>query len=178
MAAKAKKKDTTTSKKVAAAKARKRAKAQAPPRVLSPGEEVRLPLKVHNQFTGYDPRSLREEGPARPIEGIILSIREIASGQLVPLASGDFNQYVLEVLHNRSFDPSFASSQNAGRVGREERPQAAALWEKVRTLLRQMAQERKLISLADGSLPSSPVVGLLDGWRVVKVRADQIEVPE
>jgi len=147
------------------------------PRLLAPGEAIRLPLRAHNQFPGYDPRLLREEGPSRPIEGIVLSIREIASGQLVPLASGNLSQYVLEVLHNRSFDASFSSSHNAGRATAGEPPQASAVWERVRALLREMAAERKLVSISDGSISSSPLGTLLDGWRVVKVRADQIEVP-
>lgn len=171
------KKDTATSKKIAAAKARKRTTAKAPAQVLSLGEEVRLSLRAHNQFLGYDPRLLEEEGPSRAIEGLVLSIRELATGRLLPLASGNFGQYVLEVLHNRSFDPAFASLQNAGKtIG--EKPQATPMWTKVRDTLRQMAAEHKLISLSDGSLSASPLVGLLDGWRVVKVRADQIEIVE
>ncbi|NIM06429.1 MAG: hypothetical protein GTO55_08515 [Armatimonadetes bacterium] len=172
------KKDTAASKKVAAAKSRKRTPVKRSPKVLAPGEEIRLSLRTHNQFTGYDPRLLREEGPSRPIEGIILSIREIASGQLVPLASSDFGRYVLEVLHNRSFDPSCASAENAPSGATGDRPQAAPLWEKVRSTLRAMTKERRLVSLTDGSLSSSPLATMLDGWRIVKVRADQIEVPE
>jgi hypothetical protein len=173
-----KKKDTTTSKKVASAKGRKRRAPKAAPRVLALGEEVRLSLSIHNQFAGYDPRRFREEGPSRPIEGIILSIREIATGQLLPLASGDYSKYVIEVLHNRSFDPSFASKQNAERMSAGERPQASPLWEKVRAALRQMAKERQLVSLADGSFSSSPLAGMLDGWRVIKMRANEIEAAE
>ena len=171
-------KDTTASKKIAAAKARKNAETQGPQLPISPGEVVRLSLRSHNEYAGYDPRLLREEGPSRPIEGIVLSIREVATGSLVALAAGDFKKYVVEVIHTRSFDPAFGSLQNAGKVSAGERAKRGPLWDKMRNTLRQMAAEHKLISLADGSLNTSPLNEMLDGWRIVKVRADQIEVAE
>ncbi len=172
-----KKRASTASKKVAAARAKRRPSARSAPLILAPGEVVRLPLREHNRFAGYDPRHLQgEEASGWPIEGIILSLREISSGQLVPLASGDPGRYVLEVLHSRSFDPSFASVQNAGRAAAPG--QTSPIWAKVRALLSSLAAERKLVSLADGSLASSSLASLLDGWRIIKVRADEVEVPE
>jgi hypothetical protein len=173
-----KKPASTATKKVAAAKTTRRKKVSSALKMLNPGDAVRLSLRIHNQYAGYDPRLLREEGASRQIEGIVLSIREIATGKLVPLATGNFNQYVLEIIHNRSFDPTFASLQNAGKVVPGERNRISPLWQKVQLGLRQMAKERKLISLADGSFSASPINALLDGCRIVKVRADEVEPPE
>lgn len=169
---------SAASKKVVAAKTRQRASARQAPQMLAPGDEVRLPLRIHNRFAGYDPRLLREDAPSRQIEGLVLSIRDIATGQLVPLASGEFSQYVVEVLHNRSFDASFSSVANAGKATMGMRPQNAPAWAKVKSVLKQLGAERKLVSTADNSINTSPLTELLDGWRVVKVKADQLEMPE
>lgn len=162
------------SKKIAAAKAKKRPRVNVQPRMLAPGDEVRVPLRVHNSYPGYDPRSLAEDVPTRAIEGIILSIRDIATGHLVPLATGNFDQYVLEIIHNRSFDAAFGSQQNSSKMPPGSPPQASPLWNKSCMLIKQLAAERKLISSADGSVYKSPLANLLDGWRIVKVRADQV----
>ncbi len=53
------KKASAASKKVVAAKTRQRASARQAPQMLAPGDEVRLPLRIHNRFAGYDPRLLR-----------------------------------------------------------------------------------------------------------------------
>jgi hypothetical protein len=168
---------STASKKVVAAKAARRP-APTGARLLAPGDEVRLPLRIHNRVHGYDPRLLREDVPSRAIEGLVLSVREIATGKLVPLASGEFSQYVLEVLHNRSFDAIFSSTQNAGKSTMGQRPQNTPMWARVKSALHQMGAERKLISLADGTLNASPLATMLDGWRIVKVRANEIEAVE
>jgi|WetSurMetagenome_2_1015567.scaffolds.fasta_scaffold410476_2 hypothetical protein len=173
-----KKPASTATKKVAAAKVAKSKKTKNPLTLLAPGDAVRLSLRVHNRFSGYDPRQKREDSTSRQIEGIILAIREIATGKLAALASGDFSQYVLEVIHNRSFDPSFASTQNAGKVIPGERGRISPLWQKVQQAIKQMAKEHKLVSISGGGFSGSPISGLLDGFRVVKVRADEIEALE
>jgi hypothetical protein len=169
---------SSATKKVATAKTTRRKKVTNTLKLLAPGDIVRLSLKIHNQYAGYDPRLLREEGVGRQIDGIVLSIREIATGKLVPLASGKFSEYVLEIIHNRSFDPTFASLQNAGKVIPGERGRISPLREKVQQLLRQMAKERKLLSISDKTFSASPVGNLLDGCRVIKVRADEVEASE
>jgi hypothetical protein len=173
------KKASSASKKVVAAKARRRSASKSKEqRMLAPGQEVRLPLRVHNLFAGYNPRLLREDVPSRQIEGLVLSIREIATGKMVGLAVGDFDKYVIEVIHNRSFDASFASTGNAGKATMGERPQNTKMWAKLKATLHQMGQERKLVSTTDDSFAKSALPELLDGWRVVKVRASEIEAVE
>jgi len=46
---------------------------------------------------------------------------------------------------------------------------------RLRELLTEMAAKKKYISVVSGGLAEEPLLSLLDGWRVVKVRAERVQ---
>jgi hypothetical protein len=100
-------------------------------------------------------------------EGIVCSIREIATGKLVAKTRAPLHQYVFEVLHDRTFRPAFSSTSNVGAAKGTGEPGRSSAWRRVREMLREMSARNEFL------VPGSEAVfgSLLDGWRVVKVRA-------
>lgn len=146
----------------------------APPPVVSVGDAVVMQVGEVNQIGRYDPRLARADSGAEATEGIVCSIREITTGKLVGKTKGDLTGYVLEVLHQRTFRPQFSSNRNVAgmRGGGADSPARA----KLQALLRQIAQANRFVSHASGGLPNEVFGPLLDGWRVIKVRAQMVEV--
>lgn len=136
------------------------------------GDHVRLPVGVENEVVNYR-LSSRQEGRANPIQGLLLSIRDIKTGQLVAVAAGDPGQYVFEVLQDRSFQAGFASDHNVakGAVRVSDNP----VWNRLRSAMRQKTSRGELGSQATGLMNQSPINTTLDGWRMVKVRSRAIE---
>jgi len=146
---------------------------------LSVGDEVRVPAGAPNLFSRYTLPTGSWQRSAPLIQGIICSIRHLPTGRLVAKTTLAINQYVLEVLHDQSFQEGFASAGNAASAGRpSDRITQNPLWQRVRQSLADLAAQGQLVSQAAGTLYSSPVASLLDGWRVVKVWAEQIEPAE
>jgi len=142
------------------------------------GDAIRLPAESRNQMARYDPRIARAARGGEAIEGIACSIRDIATGKLVPMTHGNLEGYVLEVLHNRTFTLQFSSSKNTGGPRGPDRVTDNPSWKRLRTLLRAMASQQQLLSAASGGLSREPLSSLLDGWRVIKVRAELVELVE
>ncbi len=150
----------------------KRARRRTP---VGVGDVVRLPSDIHNEIKRYDPRMARAARAPEGIEGIVCSIRNIATGKLVPRTRGDLNGFVVEVLHTHTFHFQFSSDKNraglAGPVAATDSP----LLHKIRALLAEMVARKKLVSGASGLLSEEPFASLLDGWRVVKMTAEAVE---
>jgi hypothetical protein len=163
-------------------KAKKKTKPTPRPRAakgpdpVGVGDAVRMPTEASNTFRHYDPRQEIAGRGAGAIEGLVCAVREVATGKLVAKTKGPLSGYVLEVLHDRTFHPQFSGNINSGGpkgpiVAREN-----AKWARIRGSLTEMAKSGKLVSQASGALGAEPFAGLLDGWRVVKLHADLVEL--
>jgi len=176
----------TTRKKPTSLRSKKKPKSKGKPKArpkrplvrVAVGDAVRLPADTSNQMARYDPGFLGAARGAEAIEGIVCSIRQISSGKLVPVTQGKLQGYVLEVLHSHTFAPQFSSTRNTGGPRGPERVSDSPSWKRLRVLLREMASERQFVSAAPGGLAREPFASLLDGWRVIKVRAEVIELVE
>ena len=144
--------------------------APGPPAVVAVGDWVLV-----RSSDGSGPVGLRIEGDGEATEGIVCSIREIASGKLVAKTKGEPGGYLLEVLHHRTFRPQFSSNRNTGVSGRAQALQNVP-WARLREILRESAKQHRLYSYASGGLPNEVFGSLLDGWRVVRVRAASVEL--
>ena len=120
------------------------------------------------------PSGLRIEGDGEATEGIVCSIREIATGKLVAKTKQEPERYLLEVLHQRTFRSQFSSSRNTGGPGVQALRSPA--WSRLRQILQESAKQRRFYSYASGGLPNEVFGSLLDGWRVVRVRAAAVEL--
>lgn len=135
---------------------------------LAIGDHVRLRAVNLNQHSSQATTS-RE-----PLEGLVLAIREISSGKLVTQTKGDSTKYVVEIVSDHSFSTRYASQRNAPRGS--DKPSTTAAWRRLATALRDGATTDKLYSTAlPNLLTDSPLAGMLDGWRVVKVWSDALE---
>jgi hypothetical protein len=81
----------------------------------------------------------------------------------------------LEIVHNQTFRPFLSSDRNTGGVRGPEEVTANPLWVKLRGLLREMADRKQLVASASEGLSQDPLRTLLDGWRVVKVKAQHAD---
>jgi hypothetical protein len=141
---------------------------------LAVGDHVRLKSRAANQHQSFQLTRDEMSTQYEPVDGIILSIREIASGRLLAQSAGDLDGYVVELLNERTFSPRYASQRNAPRG--TDHPTAAPGWDKLRQALRDAADGGVLYS---SSLPTlfteSPLAKVLDGWKVLRVRSREIE---
>lgn len=142
------------------------------------GDVVRFPAEARNLIGRYDPAVARGARAADAIEGIVCSIRSIATGKLIPKTRGDLSGHVLEIMHDQTFQLHYASDRNTGGARGPENVRENPVWQRVREVLREMASGKQLISAASGGLGQEPLHSLLDGWRVVKVKAEYVESAE
>ena len=142
------------------------------------GDAVRFPAEARNQIGRYDPHTARAARGAEGIEGIVCSIRDIGTGKLVGKSRGDLSGFVLEVLHHQTFQLHYASDRNTGGPRGPENVKENPTWLRVREVLREMSANNQLVSVATGGLSEEPVRPLLDGWRIVKVKAEYVESAE
>lgn len=149
--------------------AKRKAKAVVVPLVVAVGDWV----LVRADSSGL-PSGLRTEGDGEAAEGIVCSIREIATGKLVAKTRDEPGGYLLEVLHQQTFRSQFSSSRNAGGPGVQGLRSPA--WSKLRQILQDSAKQRRLYSYGSGALPNEVFGSLLDGWRVLRVRAAAVEL--
>lgn len=138
------------------------------------GDAVRIPADVHNLIGRYDPKAAQEQRGA-VIEGIVSSIRQIATGRLVPKTSGDLSGYVLEVVHTQTFRLHYASDRNTGGPRGPEDVRENPVWRRLRDALRELAASKRLVSVSASGMSDQSLRSLLDGWRVVKVKAQHVE---
>ena len=138
------------------------------------GDAVRIPAEVRNMIGRYDPKAAAERrGDA--IEGIVCSIRQIATGKLVPKSSGDLSGYVIEVVHSQTFRLHYGSDRNTGGPRGPEDVRENTVWLRLRSALRELTASKKLVSLSAGGVSDESLRAFLDGWRVVKVKAQHVE---
>jgi hypothetical protein len=149
---------------------------------------VTVPGEAHNLIGRYDPRAAGLPRGGALIEGVVCSIREIATGRLVAKTKGPLERYVIELVHDLTFSPQFSSARGSAplREGALERTGVLSIgsgkaptevvknpmWLRLRSLLRAMAESNQLVSVASGGLAGDSFRQLLDGWRVVKVKAE------
>ena len=138
------------------------------------GDEVRLAADVRNEYSRYE-HAPGNERTREPVDGLVVAIREISSGQRVKVAAGDARRYVFDVMHNQTFDPRFSSKGNAqdASAGRVQDSQA---FTRVQSALRERSGKSE--QSADELLLNPPLSALLDGWRLVRVCAGRVEVKE
>lgn len=142
---------------------------------ISVGDQVRVPLEAENAYVGYQIPADRRRATGEPIEGLVCSIRNVSTGQLVKTASGNMSDYVFEILHSHSFSPRFASEHNVGGSKAPRLVQEYETWLKVRQALRDLAAKGELLSDARGELAEQVLAPHLDGWRLVKMRSAVME---
>jgi len=137
------------------------------------GDEVRVPAEVHNEFARYGclPSA---QGAREPVDGLIVSIREISSGEPVKVAAGDPRRYVFDLLHSQTFDPRVSSKSNsqgvvAGRI------QDSPAFAQVQRTLRERARKNPPIRAYD-MLSQPPFSDLLDGWRLMRFCSAHVNV--
>jgi len=139
------------------------------------GDEVRVPADARNEFARYE-HSPGREGTREPIDGIIVTIREISSGRRVKVAAGDPDRYVFELLDDRTFDPRVSSKANSQGVT-ARRIQDGPAFGQVQQALREHPGATQRAS-GDDMLRQPPFSAILDGWRLVRVCAAHVEVKE
>jgi hypothetical protein len=146
------------------------------PASISVGDEIRVPVEVVKQLRASESqRSMADRG-GEGIEGLVCSIRDIASGKLVTKTHGALEGFILEVLHDRTFHPQFSSARNTGGPKGPIEVHRNPTWLRMRDALQKMATSEELTALTSGGAAAEPFASLLDGWRVVKLRASVAEV--
>jgi hypothetical protein len=140
---------------------------------LEIGDHVRLLTRAANHHSsavagGVTPATIRE-----PVDGLVLAIRAVKTGQLMTKTADSMDSYVIEMLVDNTFNPRMASTRNVART--VERPTAAPNWKRIRTNLRDAAANGQLFSVAhENFLAEGPFGKLLDGWKVVKVWSSDV----
>ena len=157
---------------------RQPARKPGPPPVVSVGDSVLIQAGESGRPGASEARPAGLESALQGMEGLVCAIREIATGRLVGKTAGPLEGYVLEVLHQRTFRPEFSSNRNTGGARGPTPVAGGPAWAKVRELLRDMSRRSQFISQASGQFSGEPFDSLLDGWRVVKVRAQMVELGE
>ena len=140
---------------------------------ISVGDHVRLKSFMVNQHGSYQVDSSQFASRREPVNGLVLSIRDVKTGQLVASTKGKLEGFVFELLFDNTFSPRFASLRNAPRSA--DRATATPNWRRMRALLRELAEKGQYVStsMPDFNTESS-VAKLLDGWKIVKIHSDEI----
>lgn len=150
----------------------KRQRRQTP---VAVGDGVRLPVETPNLISRYDPKLARGARGAEGIEGIVCSIRDIRTGKLVAKTRGGLTGFVLEILHAHTFGLQYSSERNTSGASGSGAPSDSPVWLRLRGLLQELASRRELVSASSGVLSQAPFAELLDGWRVVKMKAEAVD---
>ena len=152
----------------------KAAKKLPMPRAIAVGDAVMLPAGVHNQIRRYDARVTLGGRGTEAVSGLVCSIRQVATGKLTAKTRGDLGGYVLEILHSRTFQPQFSSETNTGGAKGPEVVSDNPSWSRLRNLLRQQAEKKQFVSYGSGNVAQEVFGPLLDGWRLVKMKAELV----
>lgn len=143
---------------------------------ISVGDEIRVPVEVAKQLRPSEPQRSLTDRSSEGIEGLVCSIREISTGKFVAKTHGALEGFMLEVLNDRTFHPQFSSARNTGGPRGPVEVHRNPTWVRMRDALQKMADRQELTSLTGGGAAIEPFASLLDGWRVVKLRASVAEV--
>jgi hypothetical protein len=159
---------------------RRRARKPAPvrARTVAIGEVVRLLARPENLIGRCDPTAARPAPGHREIRGIVCAIREVASGKLAMKTRGSLGKYVLEILQDLTFDKQYSSAQNTGAARGAFEPAVSPAWGRVREMV------KEAVGRASQARPAAVLLGedsfrrSLDGWRLVRVRAESMVTEE
>lgn len=140
---------------------------------VSVGDHVRLTTRADNQHQSYQINSSQVAFLREPADGLILSIRDISTGNLIASTKERMDKYVVELIFDNTFNPRYASLRNVART--IERVTAAPSWRRMQVILRDMAGKGQLISTAAPNfVADGPQAKLLDGWKVIKVYSNEL----
>jgi hypothetical protein len=140
---------------------------------LAIGDHIRLKTRASNHHGTYNIEASQVAYSREPADGLILSIRDVHSGQLVAKTTGDLLQYVIEMVFDNTFSSKYASTKNAPRSA--DRVTATPLWRIIRTTLRDIATKGELLSTATPNFfTEGPLAMKLDGWKVIKVYSTEV----
>ena len=153
-------------------KPREAAKKMPVPRAIAVGDAVMLPAGVLNQIRRYDAHATLGGRGTEAVSGLVCSIRQVATGKFTAKTRGDLEGYVLEILHSRTFQTEFSSKTNTGGAKSSEVVSDNPSWSRLRSLLKQQAKSKQLASYGSGNVAREVFGTLLDGWRLVKIKAE------
>ncbi len=139
------------------------------------GDVVRMPSEIVSELEQF---GLKRELFGRnvdAVEGIVCSIRDITSGKLLAKTRGALEGFMVEILQDRTFLPQYSANRNSGGPKGTNVVRENPNWLRVRNLLIEMAGRNELMSQASGGFGSETFANLLDGWRVVKLRANLVQ---
>ncbi|MBE9565273.1 MAG: hypothetical protein IMF16_00795 [Proteobacteria bacterium] len=153
-------------------KPREAAKKMPVPRAIAVGDAVMLPAGVLNQIRRYDAHATLGGRGTEAVSGLVCSIRQVATGKFTAKTRGDLEGYVLEILHSRTFQTQFSSKTNTGGAKSSEVVSDNPSWSRLRSLLKQQAESKQLASYGSGNVAREVFGTLLDGWRLVKMKAE------
>jgi hypothetical protein len=144
---------------------------------LAIGDQVRLTMRAANMHQSYKVIDQAVAPDREPVDGIIFAIRDISKGTLVASTEGDFDNYVIEILFDRTFNPRYADYSNAPKT--VDRPSSAPRYIGVKKALKDAAEKGVFYSTSNQELwADSPLVKHLKGWKIIKVRSNEIETME
>ncbi len=143
---------------------------------IAVGDVVRMPTEIASELAEHGLSRDRFGRNVDAVEGIVCSIRDISSGKLLAKTRGELDGYMLEILQDRTFLPQFSANKNSGGPKGTAVVRENPNWVRVRNVLLDMTGRSELISQASGGFGSEPFSALLDGWRVVKLRANLVVV--
>jgi len=136
------------------------------------GDHVRLQSRAVNRHKSSRLAESESATLLEPVEGLILTIRDISSGRLVKQATGTLENYVIEIVYDHTFNTRYASLRNAPRASTES-PVNMPGWKRLCVALRSAADRDQFYSTTSPTmLTDSPLASLLDGWKVVKIRSN------
>jgi len=145
--------------------------------VLAIGDHIRLKTRAANQHGTYNIEDAQVAYSLEPADGLVLSIRDISSGQLLPTTKGSLDNYVIEMVFDNTFNSKYASTKNAPRS--VDRVTATPLWRVIRTTLKETAARGELLSTSTPNFFSEgPLATKLDGWKVIKVHSMEVTLLE
>ena len=170
----------TTRKQSAKKKVSRARRARKPPRArtVAVGQVVRLLAGAGTLVGRYDPLLVRAAPGHGEIRGIVCAIREVASGKLAVKTRGNMAKYVLEILQDLTFDRQYSSSQNTGVAKGAAEPAISPAWQRLQEMV------REAVGRASEARPAAVLLGeeqfrqSLDGWRLVRVKAESVVTEE
>jgi hypothetical protein len=137
---------------------------------LAVGDHVRLASHLANQHPSYHTSPAFLGLAHEPVDGLVLSIRDVKTGKLIAVTSGALDGHVIELVYDATFNPKVASPRNSPKG--VERPTSSPVWQNLRKALRKEAGDGRLFSTAGKE--NLPFARMLDGWKVVKVRSEHL----
>jgi hypothetical protein len=141
------------------------------------GDHIRMKNRLSNEHQSYQTTSTSVAFVREAVDGLVFSAREIATGRLVPVTSGNPEQYIFEILIDNTFNPKFASTRNAPRTA--EKATGTPSWRRMRATLHEMGKNGQLLATSSPDFhANNPLDKVLDGWKIIKVLAKDLSTLE